>query len=608
MCGIVGYLGQREVTPVILDGLSKLEYRGYDSAGIAVVDSGTIKVRKKVGRLAELEKVIASHPVYGNMGIGHTRWATHGKPSDVNSHPHTDQKVDFAVVHNGIIENYLSLKEFLEEKGYSFKSETDTEVIPQLLRYYYKGDLKEALMQVLNQVRGSYGLAVICDKEQDKIMIARQDSPLVVGLGQDEYFIASDIPAFLSYTKTALIMEDGEIGEITRNGVTVYDKEGNVVKKEPIEVKWSAEAAEKGGYEHFMLKEIHEQPKALRDTMTSRLVDDQVVLQELNIEPDKVKNLKKIFVVACGTAYHAGVVGKYVIEDLVRLPVEVDVASEFRYRNPIMNEDDLLIVVSQSGETADTLAALRQAKRQGARVLAVTNVVGSSVSREADDVMYTWAGPEIAVASTKAYLTQILSMYMLAVYFAEIRGTISGEEKAKLITGLKTMPDMVQVILDKEAEIAKIAASFADSRSLFFLGRGLDYAVAMEGSLKLKEISYIHSEAYAAGELKHGTLALIEEQTPVICLATQKRLLEKTLSNIKEVKARDAHVLAVAQKDDAAEIGKSVDEVFMIPNCSEIISPILAIVPLQLLAYYVAKARNCDIDKPRNLAKSVTVE
>lgn len=610
MCGIVGYTGEKPVAPILLECLSKLEYRGYDSAGIAVLEEKEIEVRKKVGRLSELAKVIQEKPVCGFMGIGHTRWATHGKPSDVNSHPHTDRKMDFAVVHNGIIENYIAIKEWLEEQGYVFLSETDTEVIPHLLHHYYKGNLKEAVQEVIKKLKGSYALAVVHEGDPDKIVVARQDSPLVIGLGEGEFFVASDIPAFLNYTRKAIIMEDGEVGVITKNGVTVYDAEDKVLDKTIMEVKWDAAAAEKCGYEHFMLKEIHEQPKALKDTMIGRLVEgaNKVVLKDLKIEDGLIKKLNKVFIVACGTAYHAGVVGKYLIEDLVRLPVEVDVASEFRYRNPIMGENDLMIVVSQSGETADTLAALREAKRRGTRVIAITNVVGSSVAREADDVLYTWAGPEIAVASTKAYLTQILSMYMVALYLGEIRGSLAPEKVAEAITALRKLPEEVEEIFAKEEEIAKIAKKFCGFEDLFFLGRGLDYAVAMEGSLKLKEISYIHSEAYAAGELKHGTLALIEKDIPVIALATQKILFEKTLSNIKEVKAREAQVLAVAAKDDAEEIAKSVDAVFTIPNCPDIMKPVLAIVPLQLLSYYIAKERGCDIDKPRNLAKSVTVE
>jgi len=610
MCGIVGYTGEKEVAPILLECLSKLEYRGYDSAGIAVLQDTEIEVRKKVGRLSELAKVIKASPVVGKMGIGHTRWATHGKPSDVNSHPHTDGKVEFAVVHNGIIENYIAIKEWLQQEGYQFKSETDTEVVPHLLKHFYKGNLKEAVQEIIKKLRGSYALAVVHEGEPDKIVVARQDSPLVIGLGDGEYFLASDIPAFLNYTKNALILEDGEVGVITKKGVTIYDINNQVLEKQVMQVRWDAQAAEKGGYEHFMLKEIHEQPKALRDTMISRILEgaSAVELKELDIQPAAIASLNKVFIVACGTAYHAGVVGKYLIEDFVRLPVEVDVASEFRYRNPLIGENDLMIVVSQSGETADTLAALREAKRKGAKVIAITNVVGSSVSREADYVIYTWAGPEIAVASTKAYLTQVLCMYMVALYLAKIKETMSSEKIAAVIDALRILPEQVEQVLDKEEEIAAIAKRFCGYEDLFFLGRGLDYAVAMEGSLKLKEISYIHSEAYAAGELKHGTLALIEEDIPVIALATQKEIFEKTLSNIKEVKAREAQVLAVVQEADAEEINKSVDAVFTIPNCPDSITPILSIVPLQLLSYYIAKERGCDIDKPRNLAKSVTVE
>ena len=609
MCGIVGYIGSRPAVPVLLEGLTKLEYRGYDSAGVAFPERNVIEVVKAVGKLKVLKDKLAGAMPDVTIGIGHTRWATHGRPSDINSHPHLDDKGRFAVVHNGIIENYISLREWLQKEGHTFLSETDTEVIPHLIEYYYNGDLETAVRQALKRVEGSYAIAVLAANEPDKIVAARKDSPLVVGLGDGEYFLASDIPAILNYTRRTWLLNDGEMCILNRNGARATDLEGNTVTKEVFEVKWDAVAAEKGGYEHFMLKEIYEQPKALRETMTGRLAPDnsRVTLDEINLTPDQIRGFKKIFVVACGTAAHAGVVGKYVIEKMVRLPVEVDIASEFRYRSPLVDRETLVVVISQSGETADTLAGLREAKRSGARVLAVTNVVGSSVAREADDVIYTWAGPEIAVASTKAYTTQVLAMYLLALYMGEIRGTISSYEIRRTIQALKRIPAQVQEILEDVEGIKGLAEQCKNCEDTFFIGRGLDHAVAMEGSLKLKEISYIHAEAYAAGELKHGTLALIVEGVPVIALATQEELLDKMVSNIKEVKARDATVYGIAFKGQE-EVGKVVDSVLYIPATLPLVAPILTVIPLQLLAYYASVARGCDVDKPRNLAKSVTVE
>ncbi len=609
MCGIVGYIGSRSVVPVLLDGLKKLEYRGYDSAGLAVIEKNKILIVKSLGKIAKLEEKIDAYTPEGNIGIGHTRWATHGRPSDVNSHPHSDCTGKFAVVHNGIIENYLELKEWLESEGHEFVSETDTEVIPHLVEHFYQGDLEAAVREVAARLEGSYALAVLSKKEPGKLVAVRKDSPLVVGLGDGEYFLASDIPATLAYTRDNYILNDREVAVLTREGVRVTDFDGNEIEKEIFHVQWDAVAAEKGGYPHFMLKEIYEQPRAIRETLGSRLSADnrQVILNEINMLNGQIRKLNNIFIVACGTAYHAGMVGKYVIEDLARIPVTVDIASEFRYRNPIINEGDLVIVVSQSGETADTLAALRESKKHGAKVLAITNVVGSSVAREADAVIYTLAGPEIAVASTKAYSTQLIAMFLLGIYFAQERGTIDAEYAEKLITEMRELPAKAQEILDDLEDLESFLKKYAEAQNTFFLGRGLDYAVAMEGCLKLKEISYMHAEAYAAGELKHGTLALIVDGVPVVALATQMDLYDKMVSNIKEVKARDAQVIGVTFHGNK-EFKKVVDHVVYIPVTERILAPVLTVIPLQLLAYHIAVARGCDVDKPRNLAKSVTVE
>ena len=609
MCGIVGYVGKNQATPFLLEGLTKLEYRGYDSAGIAVFDGTKINVEKSVGRLASLKEKISGHEPQGFIGIGHTRWATHGRPSDLNAHPHTDCSGDFVVVHNGIIENYLSLKEKLIKKGHIFKSETDTEVIAHLLEELYAGDFEAAVREVLKRIDGSYSLVFMSKNDPDKLICTKQDNPLVVGLGDGENFIASDIPAIISRTRRTYIINDGEVAVIKADSVWITDREGVPVTKKVFEVNWNAEAAEKGGYEHFMLKEIHEQPKAVRNTTSPRISKDgaSIVMDELKWTREYLDSFEKIFIVACGTAYHAGLVGKYYIEKLTRIPVEVDIASEFRYRDPIINDRTLMMVISQSGETSDTLAALKESKRLGAKTLAVTNVVGSSIAREADQVIYTWAGPEIAVASTKAYTTQLITMFMLAVYMGGIKETIAPQRMQELITSLKEIPAQISKTLEDVEPIKTFAKEYGFNEDVFFIGRSLDYAVAMEGSLKLKEISYIHAEAYAAGELKHGTLALIVEGIPVIALATQKNVYEKTLSNIKEVKARDAVVIGIATEDDD-ELGKYVDHVIKVPHTDELLSPILAVVPLQLLAYYAAITRGCDVDKPRNLAKSVTVE
>ena len=609
MCGIVGYVGDRQAAEFLLDGLSKLEYRGYDSAGIAVYDGENIRVEKCVGRLAALREKIKGNVPVGSLGIGHTRWATHGRPSDVNSHPHTDCHGDFAIVHNGIIENYLSLKEELTAKGHVFKSETDTEVVVHLLEEVYSGDFIAAVRAVLKRIEGSYALAFMSRKHPDMLLCTKQDNPLIIGLGEGENFIASDIPAIISRTRRTYILGDGELAIVRKDSVEVTNHLGETVPKKVFEVTWNAEAAEKGGYEHFMLKEINEQPKAVRDTMSQRITADKkaISFEELAWDAEYLGTFNKIYIVACGTAYHAGLVGKYYIEKLARVLVEVDVASEFRYRDPIVDEHTLLIVVSQSGETSDTLAALKESKRRGAKTLAITNVVGSSIAREADQVVYTWAGPEIAVASTKAYTTQLVLFFMLALYMAEIKGTIAAERTAELVTMLQKIPSQVSEILSDVDPIKTFAKQYGFNEDVFYIGRGLDYAVSLEGALKLKEISYIHAEAYAAGELKHGTLALIVEGVPVIALATQRNVYEKTLSNIKEVKARDAVVIGIAAAGDT-ELEKYVDHVMHVPASDEFIMPILSVIPLQLLAYYAAITRGCDVDKPRNLAKSVTVE
>jgi len=607
MCGIVGYIGKRAAIPILVDGLKKLEYRGYDSAGVAVLDHEKIVVSKSVGKLVALEEELGQGYSQSCIGIGHTRWATHGRPSEVNAHPHCDCNQDFAVVHNGIIENYLELKDMLIEKGHKFVSETDTEVLAHLLEDYYEEDLEEAVRSVLKTIRGSYAIVVLRRQDPDKIVAARKDSPMVVGLGDGEFFVASDITAILNYTRKVYILDDGEMVVITEDGVKVSDFKGNPRTKEVYDVKWDAVAAEKGGYEHFMLKEIHEQPKALKDTMLGRLEEQKVVLKEVDLTLEELAQIHKVYIVACGTAWHAGLVGKTLIERWAHLPVEVDIASEFRYRSPLVDKHTLVVVVSQSGETADTLAALREAKNRGARVVAVTNVVGSTVSREAHDVIFTWAGPEIAVASTKAYTTQLEGMVLLGLYLAQVKGTLPSEKIGEIITALKKIPAQVQELLDQSDLIEELAESFAKVENTFFIGRSLDWAVAMEGSLKLKEISYIHAEAYAAGELKHGTLALITEATPVIALATQRDVYEKTISNVKEVKARDAKVIGLTYEGNTS-MAKSVDHVIYIPETMDELSPILTVIPLQLLSYYVSVARGCDVDKPRNLAKSVTVE
>jgi glucosamine--fructose-6-phosphate aminotransferase (isomerizing) len=607
MCGIVGYIGERCAAPILINGLKKLEYRGYDSAGVAVFDNGALKVVKCKGRLKCLEEKVANETLEGKVGIGHTRWATHGEPNDVNSHPHISNSGKIAVVHNGIIENYIKLKEFLQSKGYNFESDTDTEVVAHLVDYNYKGDLKEAVMSTISELEGSYALGVICSDCPDMFLAARKDSPLIVGLGRGENFIASDIPAILEHTRDIYILEDKEIAVLDKDNVKVFNIYGTEVKKEVFHVNWDVAAAEKSGYKHFMMKEMCEEPKVLKDTISPRIKDGKIVLDSINIEPEYLENIDRIHIVACGTAYHAGVVGKYLIEKLARIPVEVDVASEFRYRDPLLSDKDLVIIISQSGETIDTLFALRESKRKGARVLSIVNVVGSSIARESDEVLYTWAGPEIAVASTKAYNTQLAVLYLIACDFAKKRGTIDDEQLERIIEQLKEMPSVVDKVLQNKEAIQKFSSEHYNAKSIFFIGRGLDYALSMEGSLKLKEISYIHSEAYAGGELKHGTIALIEKCTLVVCPMTQDDLLEKMISNIREVKARGAVVLAITQEKNK-EVEKVADVVIKIPDVDPLVAPIAAITSMQLFAYYMAVQKGCDVDKPRNLAKSVTVE
>ena len=608
MCGIVGYLGKRQATEVLIDGLSKLEYRGYDSAGVAVNTGNELAIRKFKGRLAILAEDLQKDPIDGHLGIGHTRWATHGEPSDVNSHPHFNMDRTIAVVHNGIIENYLELRAELEAEGVKFLSQTDTEIAAHMVSKYYEGNLLDAVYKATSRFRGAYALGVVCADNANELVAVRKDSPLVVGLGEDENMIASDIPAILKYTRNVYFLENGEFVHILGDKVTVLNENKEVVQKEVSEITWDVEAASKGGFDSFMAKEIYEQPKGVEDTLLRRLDENgRIKLDDIKITKEDLDKINKVYIVACGTAYHAGLVGKYAIEKFAKIPVIADIASEFRYSDPFVDENTLIIIVSQSGETADTLAALRDAKEKGARVLSITNVVGSSIARESDDIFYTWAGPEIAVASTKAYTTQLMAFYMIALNLAMTKGTITEEEYFKMIDILKEMPSKVEKVLECDKLVEEIAAEIKDKNDIFYLGRGLDYALAMEGSLKIKEISYMHAEAFAAGELKHGTIALIEEGTPVIAIATQEALFEKMVSNMQEVKARGAKVIAIV-KEHNEEVEKSADRVIYIPEVEDMFASITSVVPMQLLSYHVAKMRGCDIDKPRNLAKSVTVE
>ena len=611
MCGIVGYIGTKEPQDIIINGLKKLEYRGYDSAGIAVVNHGKIELRKHVGAISNLEKLIGEERLGGHVGIGHTRWATHGAPSDLNSHPHMDMDGTIAVVHNGTVENYVELKAELEKEGVVFRTETDTEVATMLIsKYYHRNhDLKKALDQAISEMRGTYAIAVVAKDQPDRFVAYRKNAPLIVGVGNNCNFVASDFSALLAYTKDVYLLENGDTVVLTKDAVNIYDEEDRLIERPMMHVDWDVSAAEKGGYDHFMLKEIYEQPTAIRETLSRNLDDNgRVHLQEtVQLTKEDFEKINKIVIVACGTAYHAGLVGRYVIEKLARIPVEVDIASEFRYRDPFVDEHTLFIAISQSGETADTLEAMREAKRKGARVLSVVNVVGSTVARESDDVFYTQAGPEIAVASTKAYTTQLVCMYLLALFFADLNDAISAEEYENFVQDLEAISGKLEDVLKMAPEIEKLANRLYDRDQVFYIGRGVDSSVAYEGSLKLKEISYINSFAIAAGELKHGTIALMEPRTIVWALATQERLFDKMVSNIQEVKARNVHIISLAQEGNSG-IEAHSDAVFYIPRTQDELTPLLSVVPLQLYAYYVAKAKGCEIDKPRNLAKSVTVE
>ena len=608
MCGIVGYVGKAQAAPVILDGLSKLEYRGYDSAGMAIFDGKRIQIEKSVGRLKVLEELThdgATMP--GLIGIGHTRWATHGAPSDVNSHPHYNSEETIAVVHNGIIENYIPLKNKLIKKGYHFVSETDTEVLAHLLDYYYKGNPLEAITKVLHRVEGSYALGILFADYPDTLYAVRKDSPLIVGKSDDGCFIASDVPAILKYTRNVYYVDNQEVACMRADSLRFYTVDEEELEKECVTIEWDASAAEKGGYEHFMLKEMHEQSKTVTDTLSPRIKENEIVIEELGLTDEEICKLSRVYMVACGSAYHAAMTGKYVMEGIARIPVEVDLASEFRYRDPILDENSLVVVVSQSGETADTLAALREAQKRGCRVLGIVNVVGSSIAREADNVMYTWAGPEIAVATTKAYSAQLIALYLLSLKFADVRGKLTKEELSVYIKDLKRLPQQIELVMNNKERIQRFANRYIAAKDIFFIRRGIDYAISLEASLKLKEISYIHSEAYAAGELKHGTISLIEDGTLVAAVSTQPDLYKKTLSNIVEVKSRGAFVLAVTNVGNT-EIEKAADYVIYIPETNPYFTDSLAIIPLQLFAYYVSVGKGCDVDKPRNLAKSVTVE
>ena len=612
MCGIIGFAGNTEAIPVLLDGLERLEYRGYDSAGVAVVSAdGNLQVKKSKGRLAVLRDVLAAqNPLSGKIGIGHTRWATHGEPSDVNAHPHVGQNGKIAVVHNGIIENYLEIKESLMRKGVVFTSDTDTEVIVQLLEYYYKKkmNLMDAVYAVLHRIKGAYAMGILCSDFPEQMIAARKDAPLLIGYGKDDNYIASDVTALLSHTRTVTYMEDDEVAVITAGQVQIFDRDGGLLEKEKHLIEWDVSAAEKGGYAHFMLKEIMEQPEAVRKTISPRLAEGEIVLDELKDVKELMKGISRIYLVACGSAYHVGMVVKYALEKLLRIPAEACLASEFRYSEPILGESSLVIVISQSGETLDSMAALREAKRKGSKVLSIVNVMGSSIARESDYVLYTWAGPEIAVATTKAYTTQMVLLLMLGVCMAKQLNRIENQEYGNIVRGLQELPEKIGVVLNNLDLYQKAASRYFNHNSVFYIGRNLDYALGLEGSLKLKEISYIHSESYAAGELKHGTISLIEHGTLVVALASYEPLAEKMLSNIVEVRSRGAEVLAMTTEQTEGLIQGQTSEIFLIPRIHPLLQPVLGVIPLQLFAYYIALNRGCDIDKPRNLAKSVTVE
>ncbi len=614
MCGIVGFIGQEQAAPILLDGLAHLEYRGYDSAGVAVISAqGKLQVEKAVGRLKVLsEQIHGGADLEGCIGLGHTRWATHGAPNIINSHPHVSENGKFAVIHNGIIENYVEIKEFLIGQGIRFKSETDTEVVAQLLEFYYNEchDFLEAVGRVLRRIEGAYALGMLCADCPDRIIAARKDAPLLLGYGKGCNFLASDVTAIIKHTRDVAYMEDGEVAVLTRDGIEVYDALEQKVEKKHFTIDWEVSAAEKGGYQHFMLKEIMEQPEALRRAISPRIKDGRVVFDDLKLPVEKMREFTRIFIVACGSSYHVGMIGKYNLEHLLRRNVEVVLASEFRYSDPIVDDKSLVIVISQSGETLDTMAALREAKKRGGYILSIVNVVGSSIARESDDVLYTWAGPEIAVATTKAYSTQLAVLDMIGLAFGEVLGTVKKEEYDEAVAELQKLPEKMEQFLASESceAIPKYASQYFNHNSVFFIGRNLDYALGLEGSLKLKEISYIHSEAYASGELKHGTISLIEDGTLVIALGTYAPLFDKAMSNVVEVKARGADVLALATESHHGEMAKTVENVITIPDTAQMLLPSLGVVPLQLLAYYIALQRGCDIDKPRNLAKSVTVE
>ena len=608
MCGIVGYTGSQEAATILLEGLKKLEYRGYDSAGIAVLNDNLIAVSKVTGRIANLcERTADGKNCPGTVGIGHTRWATHGAPTDTNAHPHMSNDGKFAVVHNGIIENYIALREELIQSGYHFESQTDTEVIVHLIEMYYTGDLKKAVIKTSARLQGSYALGVVCTDEPEKVYVAREASPLILGVGVGENYFASDVTALVSYTRNAIYMDDGEFAEITPDSITVFNPAGQPTHKKISRITWDIQSAEKGGYEHFMLKEIIEQPRAVKATIAPRIKDGEIILDETELTADYLESINKIVITACGSAYYAGCAGKYAIEKLCRIPVQVELASELRYSDPLIDEHTLLIVLSQSGETADTIAAMKECKNRGAKTLAVVNVVGSTIANTADYTLYTWAGPEIAVATTKGYTTQVSVLYLFALYAAKKMNRIDDELYNTLLAALKTLPKKIQEALDMNSAIPTLAKKYHGADSMFFIGRNTDYAVALEGALKMKEISYIHAESYAAGELKHGTIALIEEHQPVIAMCCNESIMEKTMSNIVEVKARGAEVLAVTFKDNQ-KIVSLADDMIYVPKIETIFTAAVEIVPLQLLAYYVAKENGCDIDKPKNLAKSVTVE
>ena len=608
MCGIVGYTGAVQCAPILLDGLKKLEYRGYDSAGIAVINQGVISLSKVTGRIVNLcEKTHDGEDCPGFTGIGHTRWATHGAPTDTNAHPHLSNDGKFAVVHNGIIENYMTLRKELIKEGYTFESETDTEVIVHLVEKYYRGDLKKAVIKTSSKLEGSYALAVICTDEPDRIFVAREASPLIIGVGIGENYFASDVTALVSYTRNALYLDDGEFAQLTPDEVTVFDPAGQKIQKKISRITWDVQSAEKGGYEHFMLKEIIEQPRAVKATIAPRIKNREIILDQCDISKEYLESINKIVITACGSAYYAGCVGRYALEKLLRIPVSVELASELRYSDPLIDEKTLLIVLSQSGETADTIAAMKESRSRGAKILSIVNVVGSTISKLADFTLYTWAGPEIAVATTKGYTTQLALLYIFSLYAAKTTGRIEEKKYNSLLSSLKMLPKKIQEVLDMNPKIPKLAKKYHKTRSIFFMGRNTDYAVALEGALKMKEISYIHAESYAAGELKHGTIALIEDHQPVIAICCNESVAEKTMSNIVEVKARGAEVLAVAFKGNNKIVSLSDDMIF-IPKVETVFSPMIEIIPLQMLAYYVAKENGCDIDKPKNLAKSVTVE